>query len=242
MKWVLGVSSSLLLRACIISMATAAFSSPSLAGWKPCSALCWDCKEGKPSPFSHNTAPGTAAAAGNKSLVFNVVGSWEEGGWAERMDFLFWWKTALPPPCRSAHSPPSTAQLNQQHVPLLVLPHLPVLGCFVMLGGEMCVLRDEKFECCFHAGIPPRWRLDKQPGKPSCHQEAWLHVQSAAYYRAKPQYSAKPEWKLPLPQHQLRLHTHRMHLQGASDNTFLWLTELFLHPAVCHIKIQGLAT
>lgn len=37
-------------------------------------------------------------------------------------------------------------------------------------------------------------------------------------------------------------HTHRMHLQGASDNTFLWLTELFLHPAVCHIKIQGLAT
>lgn len=30
--------------------------------------------------LSHNTAPGTAAAAGNKSLVFNIVGSWEEGG------------------------------------------------------------------------------------------------------------------------------------------------------------------
>lgn len=119
-------------------------------------------KRGDYLPHPQHGAGDSSELPMNKSLVFtNNMQSWEEGSWEERMDFLFWWETVLPPTCRSACSLPSAAQVNKQHVPFLVLPELPALICSVRaLGGDMRIIRDEKFECCFHVGIPVQNKIE----------------------------------------------------------------------------------
>lgn len=119
-------------------------------------------KRGDDLPHPQHGAGDSSKQPGNKSLVFtNNMGSWEQGGRAERMGFLFWCETVLPLICERARSLPSAAQVNKQHVPFLVLPELPALVYSVRAqGGETRIIRDKKFKRRFHTGIPAQSKME----------------------------------------------------------------------------------
>lgn len=92
---------------------------------------------GCPPPSSRNAAPGIAGrAAWEQKASRNNMGCWEEGGRAERKDFLCWWEAVLPSACRKCtlasqrlrsqratrvfHSPPRIAmseRREEKHAP-----------------------------------------------------------------------------------------------------------------------------